>query len=113
MNRIKKRDTDRGELVMDPQLADCDRAGDRPHRDRSGDGWDYEHQDFGPQDLDLDLNGDRLREECGVFGIYGPPDPAAITALRLHPLPPRRHQAPRLPTSHPPRLHPTRPLRPL
>src|SRR5258708_19789019 len=93
MNRIKKRDTDRGKLVMDPQLADCDRAGDRPHRDRSGDGWDYEHQDFGPQDLDPDLNGDRLREECGVFGIYGHPDAAAITALGLHALQHRGQEA--------------------
>src|SRR3981189_2852603 len=27
-----------------------------------------------------ELNADRLREECGVFGIYGHPDAAAITA---------------------------------
>ena len=30
------------------------------------------------------FNGDRLREECGVFGIFGHPDAAAITALGLH-----------------------------
>ena len=30
--------------------------------------------------LDAELNGDRLREECGVFGIFGHPDAAAITA---------------------------------
>jgi amidophosphoribosyltransferase len=35
---------------------------------------------------DLDLHGDRLREECGVFGIFGHPDAAAITALGLHAL---------------------------
>ena len=35
---------------------------------------------------DLDLDGDRLREECGVFGIYGHPDAAAITVLGLHAL---------------------------
>ena len=29
----------------------------------------------------LDLDSDRLREECGVFGIFGHPDAAAITAL--------------------------------
>jgi amidophosphoribosyltransferase len=29
---------------------------------------------------------DRLREECGVFGVYGHPDAAAITALGLHAL---------------------------
>ena len=32
----------------------------------------------------LDLDADRLREECGVFGIFGHPDVAAITALGLH-----------------------------
>jgi amidophosphoribosyltransferase len=35
---------------------------------------------------DLDLHDDRLREECGVFGIFGHPDAAAITALGLHAL---------------------------
>jgi amidophosphoribosyltransferase len=37
-----------------------------------------------PSDAGLDLDGDRLREECGVFGIFGHPDAAAITALGLH-----------------------------
>src|SRR5262245_23816139 len=37
-----------------------------------------------PNDAGLDLDGDRLREECGVFGIFGHPDAAAITALGLH-----------------------------
>ena len=31
-------------------------------------------------------NDDRLREECGVFGIFGHPDAAALTALGLHAL---------------------------
>src|SRR5262244_1026582 len=44
-------------------------------------------------DLDLELNGDRLREECGVFGIYGHPDAAAITALGLHALQHRGQEA--------------------
>ena len=35
---------------------------------------------------DLDFNGDRLREECGIFGVYGHPDAAALTALGLHAL---------------------------
>jgi len=36
-------------------------------------------------DLDVfDPDADRLREECGVFGIFGHPDAAAITALGLH-----------------------------
>src|ERR1700737_4625907 len=44
-------------------------------------------------DLDFDLDGDRLREECGVFGIFGHPDAAAITALGLHALQPRGQEA--------------------
>src|SRR5882757_3277806 len=44
-------------------------------------------------ELDLALNGDRLREECGVFGIYGHPDAAAITALGLHALQHRGQEA--------------------
>src|SRR6266481_4535949 len=90
MNRIKERDTDRGELMMDPQLAgrvtDCDGAGDHLYRDGTGDDWMLEHQD-------LDLDGDQLREECGVFGIFGHPDAAAITALGLHALQHRGQEA--------------------
>ncbi|MFN3351177.1 MAG: amidophosphoribosyltransferase, partial [Pseudorhodoplanes sp.] len=44
-------------------------------------------------DVDLDLNADRLREECGVFGIFGHPDAAAITALGLHALQHRGQEA--------------------
>src|ERR1700753_1311543 len=44
-------------------------------------------------DLDLDLTADRRREECGVFGIYGHPDAAAITALGLHALQHRGQEA--------------------
>ena len=29
---------------------------------------------------------DRLKEECGVFGVFGHPDAAALTALGLHAL---------------------------
>jgi amidophosphoribosyltransferase len=43
--------------------------------------------------FDLDLDADRLREECGVFGIYGHPDAAAITALGLHALQHRGQEA--------------------
>src|SRR5437868_62144 len=42
---------------------------------------------------DLDLEGDTLREECGVFGIFGHPDAAAITALGLHALQHRGQEA--------------------
>src|SRR5437660_1528797 len=41
----------------------------------------------------LDLDDDRLREECGVFGIFGHPDAAAITALGLHALQHRGQEA--------------------
>ena len=39
------------------------------------------------------FDGDRLREECGVFGIYGHPDAATITALGLHALQHRGQEA--------------------
>ena len=41
----------------------------------------------------IDLDGDRLREECGVFGIFGHPDAAALTALGLHALQHRGQEA--------------------
>ncbi len=40
-----------------------------------------------------DADGDRLREECGIFGIFGHPDAAAITALGLHALQHRGQEA--------------------
>ncbi|HWL31434.1 MAG TPA: amidophosphoribosyltransferase [Xanthobacteraceae bacterium] len=44
-------------------------------------------------DQPFDFDGDRLREECGVFGIFGHPDAAAITALGLHALQHRGQEA--------------------
>jgi amidophosphoribosyltransferase len=41
----------------------------------------------------FDPDGDRLREECGVFGIFGHRDAAAITALGLHALQHRGQEA--------------------
>ena len=41
----------------------------------------------------FDPDTDRLREECGVFGIFGHPDSAAITALGLHALQHRGQEA--------------------
>ena len=41
----------------------------------------------------FDLDGDTLREECGVFGIFGHPDAAAVTALGLHALQHRGQEA--------------------
>ncbi len=39
------------------------------------------------------VEADRLHEECGVFGIFGHPDAAAITALGLHALQHRGQEA--------------------
>src|SRR6185312_16037466 len=47
----------------------------------------------GSGDYLLDLEEDRLREECGVFGIFNHPDAAAITALGLHALQHRGQEA--------------------
>jgi amidophosphoribosyltransferase len=41
-------------------------------------------EDLDPEDYDLD--GDRLREECGVFAVHGSDDAAVLTALGLHAL---------------------------
>ncbi len=38
-------------------------------------------------------DGDHLHEECGVFGIFGAPDAAALTALGLHALQHRGQEA--------------------
>jgi amidophosphoribosyltransferase len=40
-----------------------------------------------------DLDGDTLREECGVFGVFGHTEAAAITALGLHALQHRGQEA--------------------
>ncbi len=39
------------------------------------------------------FDDDRLHEECGVFGVYGHPEPAALVALGLHALQHRGQQA--------------------
>ena len=39
------------------------------------------------------FDDDKLHEECGVFGVYGHPEPAALTALGLHALQHRGQQA--------------------
>src|SRR5579885_2820494 len=49
--------------------------------------------DLAPADTEYDPDADRLREECGVFGIFGHPDAAAITALGLHALQHRGQEA--------------------
>ena len=44
-------------------------------------------------DFGLDLDSDRLHEECGVFGVFDHPDAAALTALGLHALQHRGQEA--------------------
>ncbi|HEV2079377.1 MAG TPA: amidophosphoribosyltransferase [Allosphingosinicella sp.] len=43
--------------------------------------------------FDTSLDGDKLREECGVFGIWGADTASAITALGLHALQHRGQEA--------------------
>jgi amidophosphoribosyltransferase len=46
-----------------------------------------------PNEAGVDLAEDRLREQCGVFGIFNHPDAAAIVALGLHALQHRGQEA--------------------
>ena len=50
-------------------------------------------EDFLAGSLDFDPDGDRLREHCGVFGVYGHPDASALVALGLHALQHRGQEA--------------------
>jgi amidophosphoribosyltransferase len=64
-----------------------------------------------PADQDwADLDGDTLREECGLFGIFGHPDAAAITALGLHALQHRGQEAAGMVTYDGQRFHSERRL---
>ena len=64
------------------------------HSDRPAQHPDTLSETYAPETEDLlDLDADRLREECGVFGIFGHPDAAAITALGLHALQHRGQEA--------------------
>ncbi len=55
------------------------------------DAQDHLAKDEGFNDFDLD--GDLLREECGVFGVFGREEAAALTALGLHALQHRGQEA--------------------
>src|SRR5438270_12565307 len=66
--------------------------------------------DAAPYQPDPDLEGDTLREECGVFGIFGHPEAAAITALGLHALQHRGQQAAGIVSFDGSRLHSERRL---
>jgi len=52
-----------------------------------------------------EADGDILREKCGVFGIFGHPDAAAITALGLHALQHRGEEAAGIATFDGARFH--------
>jgi amidophosphoribosyltransferase len=54
-----------------------------------------QHDHFIPGEIETtnDLDGDRLREYCGVFGVFDFPDAAAVTALGLHALQHRGQEA--------------------
>ncbi|MCT8973199.1 amidophosphoribosyltransferase [Microbaculum marinisediminis] len=52
-----------------------------------------EGQNTCPGDVANDVEGDFLREKCGVFGVFGHPDAAAFTALGLHALQHRGQEA--------------------
>ncbi|MEP1229636.1 MAG: hypothetical protein ABJG88_03070, partial [Litorimonas sp.] len=42
---------------------------------------------------EFDPNDDKIREECGVFGIFGLTNAASLTALGLHALQHRGQEA--------------------
>ncbi|QGZ33453.1 amidophosphoribosyltransferase [Stappia indica] len=59
------------------------------HAESHGSDRDAAARDFWREEIE----GDRLHEECGVFGILGHDDAAAITALGLHALQHRGQEA--------------------
>jgi amidophosphoribosyltransferase len=69
-----------------------------------------DHNDMSHPTGLLDLDEDRLHEECGVFGIYGHPEAAAITALGLHALQHRGQEAAGIVTFDGKRFHSERRL---
>src|SRR5262245_4880351 len=70
-----------------------------------------DNQDLVPlPDQAFDPDDDRLREECGVFGIFGHPDAATITALGLHALQHRGQEAAGIVTFDGKRFHSERRL---
>src|SRR5258708_5488536 len=67
---------------------------------------DLQHTDL----FDSDLEGDPPGEEGGVFGLFGPPGPAPITAPGLPALQHRGQEAAGIVSFDGPRFHPERRL---
>src|SRR5215468_3973093 len=74
-------------MTLSPETGAMDEMQDPPNPVHQCD------RDFTGIELQDDLEGDTLREECGVFGIFGHPEAAAITALGLHALQHRGQEA--------------------
>jgi amidophosphoribosyltransferase len=60
--------------------------------------------------LPFDQDDDHLKEECAVFGIFGHPDAAAMTALGLHALQHRGQEASGIVSCNGPQFHAHRAL---
>ena len=101
-----------------PKPEDQDAPDDIPTSGRSSDATEskramtMDDRDLMPMaDEAFDPDADRLREECGVFGIFGHPDAAAITALGLHALQHRGQEAAGIVSFDGKRFHSERRLR--
>ncbi|KAJ6808378.1 amidophosphoribosyltransferase, chloroplastic-like [Iris pallida] len=57
-----------------------------------------------PGEIDIDVDSDKPREECGVVGIIGDPDSARIACLALHALQHRGQEGAGIASSHSGRL---------
>lgn len=82
-----------GEKLSWPQHGSPERLGDEPDTqgDLFGEAPFKPHLAFDPPPSRY--GDDRLREECGVFGIFGHADAAALTTLGLHALQHRGQEA--------------------
>ncbi len=75
-----------GQCWQAPALAFPTFRGQRVAVHRPGDSMNLTHPFF-------DEDGDKLREECGIFGVIGAKDAAGMTALGLHALQHRGQEA--------------------
>ena len=92
---MARRETGLGSIVAKPE-APCaaDHAAQHPHLPLPQGAHEAPFRMGACSSIaDDDLNADRLREECGVFGVIGVSDAAAITALGLHALQHRGQEA--------------------